>query len=91
MPKVAARDLAWLARPSPGFQLFRSDSDEKDDGIDGPARKIAHRGTEIFVAVGREIRWSELGRLKDAGDEFVRKHGQYGSGDASLKAYRVRR
>src|SRR5438045_5155918 len=34
--------------------------------ISGPRRTIAHRGTEIFVAVGKEIRWADLARLKDA-------------------------
>ena len=35
----------------------------------GPNRTIAHRGTEIFVAVDNEIRWSDLCMLKDEYDE----------------------
>ncbi|KAK5123702.1 hypothetical protein LTR85_002338 [Meristemomyces frigidus] len=81
MPKILARDPSWLARPSPGFQLFRADgrqnSQSPDVRYEGPLRKIAHRGTEIFVAVGNELRWSELGMLKDAGERFDRSHGRY--------------
>ena len=35
---------------------------------DGPTalRTIAHRKTEVFVAIGREIRWADLATLKDA-------------------------
>lgn len=31
----------------------------------GPLRTIACRGTQIFVAMGKEIRWSDLVLLKD--------------------------
>jgi nucleoporin NUP82 len=82
MPKVVARDPAWLARPSPGFQLFNQDESSalKTPEVTsaGPLRKVAHRGTEVFVAVGNELRWSELGLLKNAGDDFERKNGRYG-------------
>ena len=95
MPKVLARDPPWLARPSPGFQLFRPDTKSTartaDSHYDGPSRKIAHRGTEVFVAVGNELRWSELGKLKDAGEEYTRRHGQYEAedGEEVERAYRV--
>lgn len=32
----------------------------------GPRRTIARRGTEIFTAVGKEIRWADLVYLKEA-------------------------
>ena len=96
MPKLLARELTWLARPSPGFQLFHSDQSEEqkspDVRYDGPLRKIAHRGTEVFVAVSRELRWSELSQLKTAGEVYERSHGAYGAEDEDEepdKRYRV--
>lgn len=78
MPKILARDPSWLARPSPGFQLFRADGPQDGHGqsYKGPQRKVAHRGTEVFVAVGKELRWSELSMLKDAGERFDRSYGR---------------
>lgn len=34
----------------------------------GPNRTIARRGSEIFVGVGKQIRWSDLPMLKDQWD-----------------------
>lgn len=31
----------------------------------GPNRTIAHRGSEVFVVVGKQIRWADLPSLKD--------------------------
>ncbi len=31
----------------------------------GPTRTMARRGTEIFVVVGKHIRWTDLVSLKD--------------------------
>ncbi|KAK4540134.1 hypothetical protein LTR36_009799 [Oleoguttula mirabilis] len=97
MPKVLARDPSWLARPSPGFQLFRADGRQHGQSpvvrYEGPLRRIAHRGTEVIVAVGNELRWSELSMLKDAGERFDRSHGRYaeeGVEDGEVeRAYRV--
>lgn len=88
MPKVLERDPFWLARPTPGFQLFHHQqsrtkgSSAHESGSHGPSRKIAHRGSEVFFAVGTELRWGDLNLLKDAGEEFERKYGRYG-GQAS--------
>lgn len=81
MPRVLARDPVWLSRSAPGFSLFQPEPEGKSKVVpenehDGPLRKIAHRGTEIFVAVGKELRWSDLGLLKDAGEELGRHHGR---------------
>ena len=35
----------------------------------GPTKTIAHRGTEVFVAVDNKLRWSDLSMLKDDYDE----------------------
>ena len=81
MPKILARDPAWLSRSTPGFNLFQPDSQTQrqilqDVRYEGPLRTIAHRGMEIFVAIGKELRWSDVGSLKDAGDEQERKYGR---------------
>jgi len=81
MPKVLARNPRWLSRPSPGFQLFRTNEPSQsynvpDDDYEGPLRKVAHRGSEIFVATGggsgsgNELRWAALASLKDAGENI---------------------
>jgi hypothetical protein len=99
MPKILVRDPAWLARPTPGYQLFQQDSTSKsqqshDARYEGPLRKIAHRGSEVFVAVGNELRWSELGLMKDVGEDFEREHGRHynvgGQQEPGEKVYRVR-
>ena len=77
MPRVISYNPAWLSRPSPGFQLFNTAS-QKQETISkvtngsshqgeyvGPNRTIARRNTEIFVVVGRQIRWADLPSLKD--------------------------
>ncbi len=80
MPKVLSYTPAWLSRPNPGFQAFkRRQSTSTDtlgrrnqvydnshvDGYVGPDQTIAHRGAEIFVVVGDEIRWADLTLLKE--------------------------
>ena len=40
-----------------------------NDDYLGPKRTIARRGTEIFVVVGNQIRWSDLCMLKDDWEE----------------------
>ncbi|WPH05046.1 Hypothetical protein R9X50_00794500 [Acrodontium crateriforme] len=68
MPKVLERELKWLSRGSPGFELFHADASlaSAKSPPNGPQRKLAQRGSDIFVAVGKELRWSEVGLLKDA-------------------------
>ncbi|OAK93979.1 hypothetical protein IQ06DRAFT_330352 [Phaeosphaeriaceae sp. SRC1lsM3a] len=70
MPKVLSYTPDWLSRPSPGHQLFApkqtngaaAAAKRKDFG---PRKTIATRGSEIFVAVGHEIRWADLVNLKE--------------------------
>ena len=52
-------------RPSEkASEQLRHGDDGKDDYL-GPKRAIARRGTEIFVVVDNQIRWSDLCMLKD--------------------------
>ncbi|KAJ4383268.1 hypothetical protein N0V86_001313 [Didymella sp. IMI 355093] len=70
MPKVLSYTPEWLSRPSPGYHLFApkqsngSGAAAKNKDL-GPRRTIATRGSEIFVAVGHEIRWADLVNLKE--------------------------
>ncbi|RFU77046.1 hypothetical protein TARUN_5182 [Trichoderma arundinaceum] len=74
MPKVKCYSAAWLSKNAPGNQLFepsaeslrsRALSPSKKKQVPGPRRTIARRGTEAFVAVGKEIRWGDLVYLKE--------------------------
>ncbi|KAK3680356.1 hypothetical protein LTR37_021298 [Vermiconidia calcicola] len=80
MPRILTRDPSWLCAPAP-TKFFRSEEQSKkqtslDVRCDGPNRKVAHRGTELFVAAGNELRWSELSLLKDVGQDHERRHGR---------------
>lgn len=76
MPKVKSYSSAWLSNNNaPGRQLFEPSAEairsralsppSKTRSTLGPRRTIARRGTEVFVAVGKEIRWADLAYLKD--------------------------
>ena len=78
MPKILSYTPSWLTRPSPGHALFSQKP--KDIGADANGEKqgsqdsrirrtIAHRGTEIFVIVDNEIRWSDLVMLRERCEE----------------------
>ncbi|KAG5991342.1 hypothetical protein E4U52_003788 [Claviceps spartinae] len=77
MPKIKSYSAPWLSSPNaPGHQLFAPSADSarpralgpasKSQSFPGPRRTIARRGTEVFVAVGKEIRWADLAYLEDA-------------------------
>ncbi|KAK6437287.1 hypothetical protein LTR95_006516 [Oleoguttula sp. CCFEE 5521] len=84
MPKVLEYTPAWLSRgegSQAGFDLFRQDGKGQTDS-DGSRRTIAHRETEVFVAMGKEVRWADLRSLKDAHES---KDGHQGNGYRILK------
>ncbi|TWU73547.1 hypothetical protein ED733_003874 [Metarhizium rileyi] len=96
MPKVKSYSAAWLSnKNAPGRQLFDPPADDirsralsppsKARSTLGPRRTIARRGTEVFVAVGREIRWADLAYLKD---EWSTKHSSGRSGSAGVRIKR---
>lgn len=70
MPKVLGYTPAWLSRPNAGYQLFAPKPSsskalvpkEKSPGL---RKTIATRESEVFVAVGHEIRWADLTVLKE--------------------------
>ncbi|KAK8055850.1 nucleoporin NUP82 [Apiospora rasikravindrae] len=79
MPKVKAYTPAWLSRPSPGHRVFAPaageprpsaySSSRSDLSKTGPRRTIAQSGSQVFVAVGKEIRWVDLIELKEKWQE----------------------
>jgi nucleoporin NUP82 len=88
MPKVIGHTPPWLSKPSLGANIFAVDQDPTHESpkspsrraspkpdtpnYHGPRRLIAHRGTEVFVAVGKEIRWADLSMVKHDWDETNR-------------------
>lgn len=85
MPKIKSYTPAWLLQPSPGHDLFAPDPNDAQAtraytsnvfSKDGPRRTIARRGTEVFIAVGKEIRWADLLYMKERWeDKQARAHG----------------
>ncbi|KAF2492926.1 hypothetical protein BU16DRAFT_620230 [Lophium mytilinum] len=82
MPKVISYTPPWLSRPSPGFDLFAPKASSKATNghkaaqeYSGTNKTIAKRGTEVFVAVGNEIRWSDLVLLQEKSEEQANRLG----------------
>ena len=88
MPKITSYTPAWLCKPNPGHEIFISSTKDtsfpsiskatngKKNAEPGPLRTIARRGTEVFVAVGKEIRWADLVYMKEAWEyEQEKKRG----------------
>ncbi|KAM0130445.1 hypothetical protein ACHAP3_007308 [Botrytis cinerea] len=78
MPQVLGYTPTWLSKPNPGHEIFTAkptgvqtasgaiyNPNEKKTNKVGPKRTIARRGTEVFIAVGKEIRWADLVYLKE--------------------------
>lgn len=79
--KVKSYTPSWLSKPAPGHTLFKATPEDLDASVfspyssnkkarPGPRRTIARRGTEVFVAVNREIRWGDLVYLKESWAEM---------------------
>lgn len=78
MPKIKSYTPGWLSKGAPGNNLFAPSTDasraslsspysakSKKRSPNGARRTIARRGTEVFVAHGREVRWGDLAYLKE--------------------------
>lgn len=77
MPKVLSYTPEWLSRPSPGYHLFAPKQSNGNGAAAkskefGPRKTIATRGSEVFVAVGHEIRWADLVNLKEGASPAYR-------------------
>lgn len=82
MPRVLNYTPSWLSRPSPGFDIFSSKTEvaatngtRSGQGLTGPLKTIAHRASEVFVASGKEIRWTDLVMLKEKDAEKTTRFG----------------
>lgn len=99
MVKITSYTPAWLNEPAPGHALFappeldprRSSYAPKGKAKAGPKRTIARRGTEVFVANGREIRWGDLVYLKERyqsgqtrGGVRIKREDSSGSGSFAI-------
>ena len=98
MPRILSHTPSWLLRPSPGFDLFQSSAPSRSQDIyhahrekhltdryAAPSRLIARRGTEVFIVVDNEIRWSDLCMLKDEWEELQEKAGRLGERSSVTK------
>ena len=68
MPKVLSYTPPWLSRPSPGFRVFYDppkSTPANPESAPAVSKTVVSRGTQLFVAVGNEIRWTDLVYLKD--------------------------
>jgi hypothetical protein len=94
MPGAIKFTPPWLSRPSPGFEVLTSqapaklttDTTQKDKKYIGPQRTMARRGTEVFVATGNEIRWSDLVLLKEQWQEAQSKKNGHGENEDNENA-----
>lgn len=101
MPRILRHTPQWLNRPAPGFALFANPEGDKlkknSEGLKPHAtRTVTNRGTEIFIAVGNQLRWSDLLLLKEEDQHRRQAERQHHSGDSEggsdgkWPAYRVR-
>ncbi|QSZ29155.1 hypothetical protein DSL72_003666 [Monilinia vaccinii-corymbosi] len=114
MPRVLAYTPTWLSKPSPGHEIFTAgpatsnptapgniyNANDKKSNKPGPRRTIARRGTEVFIAVGKEVRWADLVYLKEAWENkqenqrsFLKGKSRSGeepeAGDDVARGYRI--
>lgn len=94
--RVKSYSAAWLSTDAPGHQLFEASNDSlqhrglsrpgsnKKDAAPGPRRTIAKRGTEVFVAAGKEIRWGDLAYIKEQWSAGASR-GRSGPGGVKIK------
>jgi hypothetical protein len=74
MPRVISYNPAWLSNTAPAARVFHKDNNQNvkqeleaqsGHGEFSQIRTIAHRGTEVFAAVGKTIRWTDFAIVKD--------------------------
>lgn len=65
----SSQDVSRSPRANGKSSTLSVNGSKSEDDYLGPKRTIARRGTEIFVVVGNQIRWSDLCMLKDDWEE----------------------
>lgn len=87
MVRIKSYTPPWLSKPAIGHDVFApadlestkgSATSSKNRSPPGPRRTIARRGTEVFVAVGKEIRWADLVYLKERWQDGVDRSPESG-------------
>jgi len=93
MPGVLKFTPTWLSRPSPGYNFFAPSHDSRPIlESKNPAslpRTVAHRGTEVFVAIGKELRWSDLVLLKETWENNNGGEGAAEEQEQAVQPHRV--
>ena len=72
MPKILHRQPEWLATATPAHGLLSVGSPQGNEAyktsegkLEAPGlRTLASRGSEVFVADGKTIRWADLASMK---------------------------
>lgn len=100
MPRVLSYTPAWLSRSAPGFRLFAKEEESRAQSngvqqtnvngsdtarISSQRRVIAHRGSEVFVAVDGTIRWGDLATIKDEWESKALSQALSGRRGASVE------
>ncbi|RMD41246.1 hypothetical protein DV735_g3919, partial [Chaetothyriales sp. CBS 134920] len=99
MPRVIGYTPPWLSKPSPGASIFsdpyapsppsplkrQPPSSAEGGDYHGPKQLIAHRGTEIFTAVGNQLRWADLAKVKDHWEEQLQARTRRSEDEDSTK------
>jgi hypothetical protein len=83
MPKIKSFAPGWLNQPAPGHKLFASSIDDSlpaplaqtQKSRPGRRQTVARRGTEVFVAAGKQIRWGDFVYLKESWEGKQRNGG----------------
>lgn len=97
MPQVLGYTPTWLSKPNPGHEIFTAGpisnqtvfgntygSNDRKSNKSGPRRTIARRGTEVFIAVGTEIRWADLVYLKETWENKQENQRSFLKGKSKL-------
>ncbi|KAL9011142.1 MAG: hypothetical protein Q9173_003983 [Seirophora scorigena] len=75
---------------APNGTKVQTNGHQDGEGYRGPHRTIAYRGTEVFVVVDNQIRWSDLSMLKENWEALHRNGVKQTEADQSTAAtYKV--
>lgn len=95
MAQVLERDPAYITSADI-FKTSPKDSTTDTSALllphvihDGPIRTVAHRGSEMFVAMGNELRWTDLGTLQDADEDRTWREREGHDDDKATTTYKV--
>ena len=98
MPRILSHTPAWLSEAASRFKLFsenaatnHAENRNAELGKHGktssscPRRVIASRGSEVFVATGKTIKWADLASWKSAWESKAAPRYQNGKRQTSVE------